>query len=252
MEVSRVSDQQSILEVRNVGMELGGQRILDDLSMSFHPGHVHAVVGPNGAGKSTLASAIMGLSGYTDHSGEILFQGEKLNRLSVDQRARRGISMAWQEPARFEGLSLSRFVTAGARDRSEKSVRRVLELVGLEPDRYLDRAVDRTLSGGERKRIEIASLLAMEPALVIMDEPDSGIDVDALNRIFESIGHLKRTGTTVLLITHSLTVLQHADHAFLICCGRLIDKGPVKEIASYFDRRCIPCDHRNRPSLGEA
>jgi Fe-S cluster assembly ATP-binding protein len=245
-----MNERQSILEVENVVLELSRRRILDDLSMSFHPGEVHAVVGPNGAGKSTLASAIMGLSGYTDHSGEIRFQGESLNGLSVDQRARRGISMAWQEPARFEGLSLSRFVTAGARGKAEADVRRVLELVGLEPDRYLDRAVDRTLSGGERKRIEIASLLAMEPALVIMDEPDSGIDVDALNRIFDSIGHLKRMGTTVLLITHSRTVLQHADHAFLICCGRLIDKGPVKEIAGYFDKRCIPCEHPNRPSLG--
>jgi len=124
--------------------------------------------------------------------------------------------------------------------------------VGLDPDSYIDRAVDRTLSGGERKRVELASILAMEPRLVIMDEPDSGIDVEALNHIFDALQQLKNAGSTVLLITHSMTVLQQADHAFLICCGRLIDKGGVDKIAAYFGERCIPCDHKNRPEIGEA
>ena len=109
--------------------------------------------------------------------------------------------------------------------------------------------MDRTLSGGERKRIELASILAMEPRLVIMDEPDSGIDVAALQRIFEAVGALRRAGATVVLITHSLAVLEQAEHAFLICCGQLIDKGDVGRIADYFGERCMPCDHQNQPRL---
>jgi Fe-S cluster assembly ATP-binding protein len=87
----------------------------------------------------------------------------------------------------------------------------------------------------------------MQPKLVLMDEPDSGIDVEALERIFDAIGHLKQQGSTVLLITHSPTVLKQADHAFLICCGQLMEKGPVEKIIEYFGEKCIPCDHQNQP-----
>ncbi len=242
-------EEYTILELRDLALDLGGRRILDDLSLEVWAGHVHAIVGPNGAGKSTLASAIMGLSGYEHPEGEILFDGKSILGLPVDERARLGITMAWQEPARFEGLPVSRFIAAGAKERSSDNLRRVLDLVGLEPDRYFSRSVDRTLSGGERKRIELASILAMEPRLVLMDEPDSGIDVEALNRIFEAIRYLKERGSTVLLITHSMTVLERAEHAFLICCGRFVAKGSVEKIAGFYGGKCIPCDHRNVPSV---
>jgi Fe-S cluster assembly ATP-binding protein len=238
-----------ILSTRELSVSLGGSKILDSFTVDFWAGHVHAVVGPNGAGKSTLASTLMGLSGYAHATGEIVYRGEPLIGKRVDERARAGITLGWQEPARFEGLPVSRFIAAGARDSSEKNPRRVLDQVGLDPRRYLDRAVDRTLSGGERKRIELASILAMEPKLVMMDEPDSGIDVDALNRIFDAIRHLRRSGATVLLITHSQAVLEQAEHAFLICCGRLIEKGSIEKIGRYFGEKCIPCDHPNQPDL---
>jgi Fe-S cluster assembly ATP-binding protein len=236
-----------IVETRDVVLDLGDKRVLDHLSMEFWPGHVHAVVGPNGAGKSTLAHTIMGLAGYADFEGDILFKGESLRDLSIDERACRGITLAWQEPARFEGLTVKQFIGAGADDPTPASLGQVLELVGLDPDQYLERAVDRTLSGGERKRIELASILTMAPRLVLMDEPDSGIDVDALQRIFEAIRHLKQKGTTVLLITHSATVLEQADHAFLLCGGKLIEKGPVDKIMKYFKDKCNPCNHQNQP-----
>ncbi|MGD9301148.1 MAG: ABC transporter ATP-binding protein [Desulfobacterales bacterium] len=238
-----------IVETRDVVLDLGDKRILDHLSMEFWPGHVHAVVGPNGAGKSTLAHTIMGLAGYANFEGDILFKGESLRDLSIDERARRGITLAWQEPARFEGLTVKQFLGAGAGDPSPSSLEQALDLVGLDPDQYLQRAVDQTLSGGERKRIELASILTMAPRLVLMDEPDSGIDVDALQRIFEAIRHLKQKGTTVLLITHSATVLEQADHAFLLCCGQLVEKGSVDKIMKYFGEKCIPCDHQNQPNL---
>jgi Fe-S cluster assembly ATP-binding protein len=238
---------ESILEVKDVSLSLGDHRILDNLSLEFWGGHVHAVVGPNGAGKSTLASTIMGLTGYMDFEGDIVFEGDSIKPLSLDQRARRGITLAWQEPARYEGLTVQQFINAGAKDKSRETGSRALDLVGLEPDEYLARSVDRTLSGGERKRIELASILAMEPRLVLMDEPDSGIDVEALEKIFDAIRFLKKKGTTVILITHSAAVLEQADHAFLICCGRLVQKGSVDHIMEYFGKKCIPCDHKNEP-----
>ena len=236
-----------LLEVRNLTLDFEGARILDDLSIDFWEGHIHAVVGPNGAGKSTLASTIMGLSGYLSFEGDILFEGESIKGLTLDQRARKGMTMAWQEPARFEGLKIRDFIRAAAEGLSEDDVRRVLGEAGLEGARYMDRAVDATLSGGERKKVELASILAMKPRLVFLDEPDSGIDVESLERIFRAVGTLKESGSTVILITHSPTVLKQAEHAFLICCGRLIEKGPVDRIGIYFRDKCIPCDHKNRP-----
>ncbi len=243
---------ESILEVNEAVLDLGDSRILDHLSLQFWPGHVHAVVGPNGAGKSTLANTIMGLSGYTSFEGDIKFKGESIAPLSIDERARRGITLAWQEPARYEGLTVERFISAGAEDKSSDKSAHALDLVGLNPKEYMGRAVDRTLSGGERKRIELASILTMEPKLVMMDEPDSGIDVEALERIFDAIRFLKDKGTTVLLITHSITVLEKADHAFLICCGKMVEKGSIDKIRKYFGEKCIPCDHKNRPEMEPA
>lgn len=235
----------SILELRDVTLELGGRRILDRLSIDFWRGHIHALIGPNGAGKSTTANVIMGLSGYTDFEGDVLFEGESIRDLPVHQRARRGITLAWQEPARFEGLSVRAFLRAAARDKADRRLGEALEQVGLDPAAYLDRSVDKTLSGGERKRIELASILAMEPRLVLMDEPDSGIDIEALGRIFEALGVLRSQGTTVILITHSLVVLRQAEHAFLFCCGKLVRKGSVDKIAQYFEQKCGVCESPN-------
>ncbi len=240
-----------ILELRDVTLELGGRRILNGLTVDFWEGHVHALIGPNGAGKSTLAGAIMGLPDYRHLQGEILLDGELIQDLPVDERARRGITLAWQEPARFEGLRVDKFILAGAKDKSRATVERVLRRVGLDPDKYAARAVDKTLSGGERKRVELASILAMEPRVVLMDEPDSGIDVEALTRIFDALADFKERGTTVIMITHSQEVLKHAEHAFLLCDGRIIDKGTVGHIDDYFGDKCVCCDHTNLPTADE-
>ena len=240
-----------VLEVRDLTLDLGGKPVLNGLTLDFWEGHVHALIGPNGAGKSTLANAIMGLPGYTDIGGDILLDGVSLCGVAVDERARRGITLAWQEPARFEGLRVDRFVVAGAREKTASKVRESLERVGLDPDKYIRRAVDRTLSGGERKRIELASIIAMEPRVVLMDEPDSGIDVEALDRIFQVLKEMKAGGATVILITHSMAVLRQAEHAFLICNGRLLDKGSVERISGYFENRCITCGHENEPGPEE-
>ena len=240
-----------ILEVRDVTLKLGHKTILNRLSIDFWEGHIHAIVGTNGAGKSTLASTIMGLSGYRDFDGDILFKGESIKSMAVHQRARLGIALGWQEPARYEGLTTRDFLLAAARVKSEEVLSATLNRVGLSPQEYLPRAVDKTLSGGERKRIELASLLIMEPELIILDEPDSGIDVGALEMIFKAIQELKRSGTTVILITHSQAVLSQAEHAFLLCNGEVIDKGSAARINLFFEGKCAACDHKNLPDEGE-
>lgn len=239
----------ALLEVRDLSLSVNSTPILNGLSLEIWEGYVHAVVGPNGAGKSTLANVIMGLPEYRNHTGDILFEGRSIKHLNIDERARLGITLGWQEPARFEGLRVSRFILASARKKDPAEVDRVLELVGLEPERYRNRAVDRTLSGGERKRIELASILAMKPRLVLLDEPDSGVDIEAVERIFAAIDYLKKEGSTVLLITHSAKVLEKADHAFLICNGVLVDKGEKQKILDYFSGKCLPCPHKNVPDL---
>lgn len=237
-----------LLEIDHVTLILDGSPILDDLTLDLWEGHVHALIGPNGAGKSTLAFTILGLDGYTDIEGDITFDGHRLNDLSVTERAQLGITLGWQEPARYEGLTVETFLKASAGDHNG-DIAQYLQMAGLNPDEYVDRAVDTTLSGGERKKVELASILAMQPKLVILDEPDSGIDVASLDNIFQAVKTLREAGATVLLITHSLAVLEQADHAFLVCCGQLIDKGSVEKIGRYFEDECIPCDHKNQPDL---
>lgn len=238
----------SLLVLENLRLSLGGKPILNNVSIDFWDGHVHAVVGPNGAGKSTLAATIVGLSGYTEIEGDIKFEGHSIRELGIDQRARKGITLAWQEPARFEGLRIADFIKASAHGNGV-DVDAILTQVGLNPDNYRKRAVDRTLSGGERKKVELASILAMKPKVALLDEPDSGIDIESIERIFDAVRLLKEQGTTVILITHSLAVLNQADHAFLMCHGQVVDKGTVGKIRHYFEDKCIPCDHKNVPEL---
>ena len=239
-----------LLEVNNLNLHINGKHILHDVNLDVWQGHVHALVGTNGAGKSTLASAIMGLEGYREVSGDIYFNGERINDLSIDKRARKGITFGWQEPARYEGISVSDFVGAGIpkKEKDKKTiVSDALLKVGLKPEEYLTRAVDETLSGGERKKIELASIIAMNPPFIMLDEPDSGIDVATLERMADAIKILKQNGTTVLLITHSLAVMRQADHAFLMCNGQIIEKNTADKIIPYFEQNCIPCDHKNKP-----
>lgn len=236
-----------ILHVNNLTLTLSGKNILNNITADFQEGYIHAVVGPNGAGKSTFAYTLMGLSGYRDFHGEIFFKGESLKDLSIDKRARKGITLGWQEPARFEGLTVEKFIKVSAKDKSPENINRVLQSMGLDPRVYARRAVDKTLSGGERKKVEMASILAAEPKFVLLDEPDSGIDVSSLENIFAALKLLKSRGATIALITHSMTVLKQAEHAFLFCGGRIVDEGNIEKISYYFKGKCLPCNHENIP-----
>jgi len=242
-----------VLQLKNLGLVLNGKQILYNLNLETRHGEIHGILGANGTGKSTLASVILGLSGYREVTGSIVFNGENITDLPVSQRARRGITMAWQEPARFEGLSVAEYLSIGQRHAGNVplSPRECLMKVGLTPENYLMRAVDTTLSGGERKRIELASVLAMRPKLAILDEPDSGIDALSIDYVVEVIKTFSRNGTTVLLITHHEEVAEIADRASSLCGGTILKTGDPVAVARFFRNHCQECQHVNIPEKEE-
>ncbi len=232
----------SLLEIKGLTFCAGDKNILDDFSMTIESSEVHALIGTNGTGKSTLAYLIMGCEGYRPTSGEIIFDGKVINDLPIYERARLGITMAWQEPVRFEGICVLDYLKIGGKGRS-LSPAHYLEMVGLEPSLYLDRMVDKSLSGGERKRIELASVLALQPKLAILDEPDSGIDMLSTQDIINVINAFKENGSSVLLITHREEIALIADRASQICRGRIVFSGSPHDVAEYYkSRRCLVCD----------
>src|SRR6056297_901234 len=240
---------QELLKIKNLDLTLDKEHILRDINLTINRGEVFAVIGPNGCGKSSLAYTLMGLKGYNQKNGKILFNGEDISDLSVTERAKKGITLAWQEPARFEGVTVKEFLSLGAKARNieinEKDLKWALNEVAIVPKKYLNRKVDDTLSGGERKRIEIASILLMKPDLVILDEPDSGVDVVALNNIRTVIEDFKKEKIGVLLIKHSDEMLDVADRAALICGGEVFNVGDPKQVSEYFKFECMPCEDEN-------
>jgi Fe-S cluster assembly ATP-binding protein len=230
----------ALLEVKDLVFKVGDRVILDHLYLTIAPAEVHALLGTNGTGKSTLAAIVMGCDGYRPTAGEILFDGEVINDLKIHERAKLGIAMAWQEPVRFEGLGVAEYLTLNERGGDAAYY---LDMVGLEPSLYINRKVDKSLSGGERKRIELASVLALQARLAILDEPDSGIDMLSMGEIINVINRFKENGSAVLLITHREEMVLKADHAMQICQGRIICSGNPERVAAFYKgRQCLVCD----------
>ena len=223
-----------MLRIESIKVERDGKEIIKDISLSIDRGKIHAIIGPNGSGKSTLAYSIMGI--YAPSAGKIFFEGKDITNRSISERAKIGITLAWQEPARFEGLSVRDYLSI-----SGNNIEKALKVVNLEPDRYLNRAIDDSLSGGERKRIELASIVTMKPKIAILDEPDSGIDFVSLDDLLGVITNLKKEGITVLLITHREEVARIADEASLICDGYLVKNGSTWEVTKFFRKMCGKC-----------
>jgi Fe-S cluster assembly ATP-binding protein len=238
-----------LLEAKNIIYKPNEKEILSGLSLSIEKHEVHALLGTNGTGKSTLAYLIMGCEGYRPTSGEIIFDSKMINDLPIHERARLGITMAWQEPVRFEGICVADYLTIRSKSSPSPLQPHIhspdyyLEMVGLEPSLYLDRMVDKTLSGGERKRIELASILALNPKLAILDEPDSGIDMLSTQDIINVINAFKENGSAVLLITHREEIALIADRASQICGGKIVFSGSPHDVAEYYKSRgCLVCD----------
>ncbi len=218
----------------------GTTPILAGLSLDIGQSEVHALLGTNGTGQSTLAYLVMGCEGYRPAGGSISFDGTIIDRLAIHERARMGIAMAWQEPVRFEGITVGDYIRLG---RNKTDPEECLNLVGLAPALYLERTVDKSLSGGERKRIELASILALKPRLAILDEPDSGIDMLSIQDIINVINAFREHGTALLLITHREEISLIADRASQICYGRIICSGSPDRVAEHYKaRHCQVCN----------
>jgi Fe-S cluster assembly ATP-binding protein len=233
--------------VENLFLQLNGKTIINGLNLHVNRGEIHGVLGENGTGKTTLAYLVMGVNNYHPSEGKIFFEGQDINDFSVSQRARAGISLAWQEPARIEGLRVRDYLKLSGNNPGNERISECLQMVGLEPQRYLDRDIDNTLSGGERKRIEMASIIAMQPKLAIMDEPDSGIDIVSLPIILNSMLELNRRGSSILLITHSEQMVEIANRVSVLCAGTILRTGPPAEMSQWFKENCQSCAHINEP-----
>lgn len=229
-----------LLEARGLHLSLGGHPVLVGLNLGIGRGDVHALLGANGAGKSSFARAVMGCEGFRPQRGSILFDGRPIDELPIHERARAGITLAWQEPARIEGLSVGEYLCLGAPGTDPAEALRV---VGLDPVELLGRPLDRTLSGGERKRIELAAVIAMRPALALLDEPAAGIDLLSLDELVSALEAMREAGTTILLITHMAQVAARADRASQLCGGRIVHEGEATAVIEhYLARRCRRCD----------
>lgn len=219
-----------MLELQHISYETEENReILHDISLTIQDRFV-AITGPNGGGKSTLAKIIAGI--YTPTSGRILLDGEDITALSITERARRGISYAFQQPVRFKGLRVGDLMNlAAGKDANIAEVCAYLSEVGLCARDYIDRELDASLSGGELKRIEIAMVLARGTALSVFDEPEAGIDLwsfQNLIRVFEKM--YEQTRGSILIISHQERILNIADTIVLLKDGRLAESGPREEV----------------------
>ena len=207
------------------------KRIIDDLSLVIPDDSFTVITGPNGGGKSTLAKLIMGIEHPT--SGQILFDGQEISELTIAERAKMGIGYGFQQPARFKGMKVKKLLEIAAGERLPMlACNQYLAKVGLCSADYLTREVDKNLSGGEVKRIEIATMLARDPKLAIYDEPEAGIDLwrfDRLTETFRQI-HDAGNGRSIVIISHQERIIRLADTIVLLQNGRVTGQGTPDEI----------------------
>ncbi len=233
-----------MLNLENIKYSKNSNDIIKGVSMKFEEGKIYGIVGNNGVGKSTIGYIIMGLNDYKVNDGKIILDDEDITNTHITERAKKGIAILWQEPARFEGITVKNYLTLNKKI-PLKEIEEVLSLVNLDSDKYLHRLVDKKLSGGERKKIEIASCILLKPKFLIMDEPDSGIDIMSLDMIVKVIDYLKDRGTGVIVITHRKEIAIKSEYSYLICAGKVFLEGKSDKIVKYYEKMCDTCGHIN-------
>lgn len=241
-----------MLKVEGLSIEVDGNQILHNVYLEIDAGETHVLFGPNGSGKTTLLMAMMGFPRYKVASGRILFKDEDITRLSVDERARLGIGISFQRPPAIRGVSMRDMALACLKARHNEAS--VDELAArLELGNFLDRDVNLGFSGGELKRSELLQLLAQDPELVLLDEPDSGVDLDSISLVGSTINTLLQKDLVRtrhhagLIITHTGHILDyvHADKAHCMLDGTIVCSGNPRELLDHIRavgyRECIEC-----------
>jgi len=228
-----------ILEIKDLHAGVENKQILKGVSLTINPGEVHAVMGPNGSGKSTLAAVLAGRDGYDVASGEVIYNGHDLLELDPEERAREGLFLAFQYPVEIPGVNSTYFLKAAlnevrkAKGQSELDaidflalVKEKMKLLELKDD-LLKRSVNEGFSGGEKKRAEIFQMAVLEPKLAILDETDSGLDIDALKIVSHGVNKLKRADNAQLVITHYQRLLNYIvpDFVHVLVDGRIVKSG---------------------------
>ena len=233
-----------MLKVKNLKASVAGQQILKGVNLEVKAGEIHAIMGPNGSGKSTFANVLAGNEAYEVNSGEILFEGKNLLDMSPDDRAKEGLFLAFQYPVEIPGVSNANFLKTALNEIREyrglekldameflNLVRDRMKLVEMD-DKLLHRAVNEGFSGGEKKRNEIFQLSVLDPKLSILDETDSGLDIDALKIVAKGVNSLRRDDNATIVVTHYQRLLNYIvpDFVHVMVDGRIIESGD-KELA---------------------
>lgn len=226
----------SLLQVKDLSVGIEDGQILYDVDLTINAGETHVLMGPNGAGKSTLGNAIMGNPVYQVLNGQIIFNGEEITGLTTDKRARKGMFMSFQNPLEVPGVSLESFIRNGMRQVSEKPMKllqfkkkleETMNLLEMDPS-YAGRDLNVGFSGGEKKKAEILQMLMLSPKFAILDETDSGLDVDAVRTVSKGIEeYQKQTDGALLIITHNAKILEalDVDYTHILVRGSLVRTG---------------------------
>lgn len=230
-----MTNQSTLLDIRDLHVSVEGKEILKGLTLSVNTGQVHAIMGPNGSGKSTLSFCLMGHPKYAITGGSILYKGENILELSPDERAKKGIFLAFQYPTAIPGVTIANFLRAALRGvrggdvpvkEFRDTAKKHLKALGI-PDSFMNRYVNDGFSGGEKKRLEILQMAVLNPALAVLDETDSGLDIDALKTVAGGINALRSPQRGILLITHYQRLLNYIkpDFVHVLVDGRVVRSG---------------------------
>jgi Fe-S cluster assembly ATP-binding protein len=243
-------EKKTVLEIRNLHATIGGQEILRGLNLTVQAGEIHAIMGPNGSGKSTLAKVLAGHPSYEVTQGEVLFEGQNLFELEADARARAGIFLAFQYPIEIPGVSNANFLRLAYNEKAKHEGREELDplefddlikekLKIVEMDKsFINRSVNEGFSGGEKKRNEILQMAVLEPNLAVLDETDSGLDIDALRIVAGGVNKLAHKDNAIILVTHYQRLLDYIEPHFVhvLYQGRIVKSGG-KELALELEKK---------------